>query len=226
MRPSDQWDPGQLEGIKPGLPNRKAGRDGKHLPGCWGDGWPKGSPLVCTHPAPQRSKTQIINKFIFYSLYKTSQPMKIKFAKGKVTLGTSEARRLAHHDLHYAQVSPDGREVPGAGPFDSVKRTPLPSGRRGKAQGWRPAEQLTPGGCQAPAIPRLATRGQHHPGRRSSSAAAGWGGPKVKCGSPQGSPARQGPCTPWASLGPRVSGAALGRRDGNRGAGAGPPAGV
>lgn len=32
-----------------------------------------------------------------------------------------------HSDLHYAQVSPDGREAPGIGSLGSVKCTPLSS---------------------------------------------------------------------------------------------------
>ena len=76
--------PGQLEGIKPGLPNTEGQVATRSL--CLGARGTEGPKNPLWLASPQRSKTQIINNFIFYSLYKTSQPMKIKSAKGKVML--------------------------------------------------------------------------------------------------------------------------------------------
>lgn len=86
-------------------------------------------------------------------------------------------------------------------PLGPVKRTPfLPLDREGKPRsGCQWVEWEAPGGRQAPAIPRPATRGQHHPGGRSSTRGAGWTAPSTPG---PASPYPQGPGTPPASRGP------------------------
>lgn len=117
------------------------------------------TPLVSTsgstHPPP-KNKTQIINNSIFYSVQNFST-YENKVYKWQITLEPQRPGDL--QDL-------SGRESgAGAAPLPARKAIGPP------AKGHAPSALHGVTHRPAPAIPRAATRGQHHPGLGAS----GWG---------------------------------------------------